>query len=234
MTPATSPANAPAAARFIAEVPHVKEVTLHAAAKLDFWRERLSAERLYPWEQAGAAEIIISATDLHWMGKRTYEVTLGLTVSARADAATRDGLYLLQAFNSSRLFAWMERTFFNTPYSLGRIQFSAQPPAAVTLSDAQGVMAELSMKPAAAPTLEQEEMWQGVIYLPGGRYFVARLGGHTQVYPFDPAAHTARFEARDRYPAFQWLLDCGLRPLEWHIRQDAIHARSRTFTRVRG
>jgi hypothetical protein len=97
---------------FIVEVRNVREVTLLAEAELATWQAVLKQAGLFPFNNQGKAELSISATDLGWMGWRTNEFTIGLTICEREQADTRDGLYLVHAFNSSRLFAWIERTFF--------------------------------------------------------------------------------------------------------------------------
>src|SRR5512139_362188 len=132
-------------ANFIVTVQHVKEVTLAAEADLAYWQNRLKGRRVYPFNQQGKAAIAISATELHSMGRRSNEVTIGLIVSERPAADSADALYLVQAFNSLRTFAWIERTFFATPYDLARIQVDEHAPVKVRLEDRAGVMLNLQM-----------------------------------------------------------------------------------------
>jgi hypothetical protein len=219
------------AAKFIVEVQHVREVTLAVEADLAYWQDRLKGKHLYPFNQQGKAAIAISATELHSMGRRSNEVTIGLVVCERPTADSPDALYLVQAFNSLRSFAWIERTFFTTPYQLGRIQVDEHVPVKVRLEDRAGVMLNLQMKTNAAPTTVRDEMWQGKIYLSRvGTYFVAKLGGRTEVYPFLPDADTLQFFDRAKYPVFQWLRESNLVAKEWRVRGDAVHARSKTFS----
>jgi hypothetical protein len=218
-------------AKFIVEVQHVKEVTLAAEADLVFWQARLQSERLFPFNQQGKAALVIGATDLHSMGRRSNEVTIGLVVCERPTADSPDALYLLQAFNSLRSFAWIERTFFATPYHLGRIQIDEHVPVKVRLEDRAGVMLNLQMKASAASPTTRDEMWQGKVYLSQvGKYFVAKLGGRTDVYPYSPETDTLQIFTRDAYPVFQWLLESNLAGKEWRIRSEAGHARSKTFS----
>jgi hypothetical protein len=217
-------------AKFIVEVQHVKEVTLAAEADLAYWRARLQSERLFPFNQNGKAALVISATELHSMGRRSNEVTIGLVVCERPTADSPDALYLVQAFNSLRSFAWIERTFFAAPYYLGRIRVDEHVPVKVRLEDRAGLLLNLQMKTNTAPVTTGDEMWQGKIYLPqAGKYFVAKLGGRTDVYPFSPEADTLQVFARDAYPVFQWLLESNLVGKEWRIRSDAAHARSKSY-----
>jgi hypothetical protein len=207
-------------------------VTLAAEADLGYWQARLKAERVVPFNQQGKAAFVISATELHSMGRRTNEVTIGLVVCERPAADSPDALYLVQAFNSLRSFAWIERTFFATPYALGRIQVDEHAPVKVRLEDRAGLILNLQMKTNTAPTTVRDEMWQGKIYLPHDtrKYFVAKLGGRTEVYPYLPEADTRQIFARDAYPVFQWLLESNVAGQEWRIRSSAVHARSKTFS----
>jgi hypothetical protein len=225
-------------AKFIVEVQNVREVTLAAVADLAYWQNRLEGERVFPFNQQGQAALVISATELHSMGRRSNEVTIGLIASEHSAADSPDALYLVQAFNSSRLFAWIERTFFATPYYLGRLQVDDHVPVKVRLEDRAGLILHLQMSAGAAPLASRDELWQGKIYLPRrkadaqrpGKYFVAKLGGRTEVYPFVPDADTLQLFGREAYPVFQWLLESNLVAKEWRIRSNAVHARSKTFS----
>jgi hypothetical protein len=219
-------------AKFIVEVQNVREVTLAAEADLAYWQTRLQGESVFPFNQQGKAAITISATELHSIGRRSNEVTIGLIVCERPAADSPDALYLVQAFNSLRSFAWIERTFFATPYNLGRIQVDEHVPVKVRLEDRAGLIFNLQMKTNTVPATTRDEMWQGKIYLPQAeKYFVAKLGGRTEVYPFLPEADTLQIFARDAYQVFQWLLESNLVGKEWRIRNDAVHARSKSFPR---
>ena len=172
------------------------------------------------------------------MGRRTNELTIGLVVCERPAADSPDALYLVEAFNSSRLFAWIERTFFSTPYCPGRIRVGDRIPAQIQLEDRAGTMLGIQMAAKATPVASQDELWQGKIYLPrrkadaqqSGKYFVAKLGGRTEVYPFVPDADTLQLFAREACHVFQWLLESNLVAKEWRIRSNAVHARSKTFS----
>ncbi len=218
-------------AKFIAEVQHVKEVTLTAEADLAYWQALLKGECVYPFNQQGHAALALSATELRSMGRRSNEVTIGLVVCERPAADSADALYLVQAFNSLRSFAWIERTFFSTPYQLGRIQVDEHLPAKVRLEDRAGVILNAQMQSHTAPTMVRDELWQGKIYLrQTGKYFVAKLGGPTSTYPFLPEVDTLHIFARREYPVFHWLIESALTGKEWRIRSEAVHARSKTYS----
>ena len=220
---------------FVAVVQHVKEATLVLHADLAFWQARLRGTGLHPYNAGGQAELALSATALAWQGSRTREFTLGLTVSRQPAGDRRDGLYLVHAFNSSRLFAFIERTFFQTPYYPAEITVAAGPPAPFTVGDARGSACQAAMAAARAPATVQDEDWRGPIYLGGTaarRYFIARLAGSTAVYPFLPGVDTLTLAPHPATPAFGWLVDSHAAGAEWRLRVDAVHARSRTFTEV--
>lgn len=205
---------------------------------MSFWQARLSSHGLFPFTTTGQADVVISATALYSMGRHTNELTIGVPACERPAADSFDGMFLVQAFNSSRLFAWIERTIFSTPYDLGHIQLDDRMPARISLADHGGPIIDLRQAPGAVLQHSQNEDWQGRIYLPrrgnerrgSGRYFVARLAGFTEVYAADAA--TVVLAPRPQCPALQWLLDSHWTPMLWRICHDALHARSRTFNQT--
>jgi hypothetical protein len=223
--------------KFIVTVKDVREVSLVAAADISFWREKVEPAGLFPFSLNGKAELTFSATDIRFLGKQTYEFTIGLAVSRQPDGSSLDGRFLVRAFNSSSLFAWIERTLFKTPYYPGFIRLEDQIPAWMTLSDARGPIIQAQMSTPVAPTHSQDQLWQGPIYLPAihekparsGRLFYASLGGFTVVYPYSTHDCSFVISHSAEYPFVQWLLDSQLTPIEWRIRSQAVHARSKTY-----
>ena len=225
--------------RYVAQINHVKEVILFGAADLPFWRERLSTQGLFPYDDKGQAALLITTTDLAWLGIRFQEMTVSVVVSQPEDGSRQDGFYLVRAFNSSHLLALAERTFFQTPYQHAQVQVEHQPPVSLALRGGSSPILRASMKGARPLMRRADEQWEGTIFLPRDanparapdRYFHARLGGDTETYPF--SSQTDLFElapaAHDR--AVQWLIASNFRAQEWRLRANATHARSRTFTR---
>ena len=78
------------------------------------------------------------------------------------------------------------------------------------------------------PSRSGEEGWEGPIFLPGGRLFFGRLRGHTLAYPFGPADVVSITPPRDN-GALQALLDSGFSGVEWRVRADATHGKSKTY-----
>jgi hypothetical protein len=85
----------------------------------------------------------------------------------------------------------------------------------------------------------RDELWEGPIYLPSSpgsdparrQVFFARLGGCTRSYPFDTARDSLAFQPSTSAPVVQWLLDSGFAATQWSVRDDAHHARTKTFRR---
>jgi hypothetical protein len=225
--------------KYAAQIAHVREVALVGTADLAFWTDRLRGENLFPTEREGRAELLLSGTSARFMGLPFQEVVLSVFVSRQAGGADRDRVYLPQAFNSRRLFAWVERNCFSTPYHHGEIHVEVGPPASVRL--AQGGRVPFRMEMAAGlesrqPTRNGPDGWEGPAFLPAtgrgadnpGKWFYAKLDGMTQTYPFVPGDVAALTPSPDR-PVFQWLLDSGFAGKEWVIRSDANHAKSKTY-----
>jgi hypothetical protein len=214
--------------KYIAEISGGREVTLVCAADYDYWQSRAAIEQLTIANVKGAAEIWLSAVQLRWMGVRFNE----LSISVRLDGD--DSALLIAAFNTSRLFALSERLFFSTPYRQERVEVIAQSPEQFALYD--GVKPALSARRgSAAESQLRDKVWQGTIWLPSSqpgmsrKHFYARLGGGTQVAPFD--AMSDELDLRpSRHAITQSLVESGIRGVEWRVRPNANHARSKTFT----
>lgn len=56
--------------KYVAELAHVREVSLPGSADLGFWAERLRGEGLTPVEHAGRARVLVVACDSKFFGVR--------------------------------------------------------------------------------------------------------------------------------------------------------------------
>jgi len=229
--------------KYVAEVAPVQEVSLLGAADLDFWREQLREEELFPAEVGGKAQLWLSAAGFRFLGIPSRELSVSLCVSHEEKGGTVDGLYLMQAFNASRAFAFIERTMFATPYAHAGVRVNAGQSATMELA-AGGVLAlRAEMSSPAAPSKREplrsgDECWEGPIFLPtrkgrnaGRLVFFARLAGLTEVYAFSPSEDVVTLHSVERFPVLGRLRESQLTPLEWSIRRGATHARSRTVAR---
>ena len=205
------------------------EVALYGTADLAFWREQLARESLFPLNVNGKAEVLISVPHLLWKGVRFNELSISIGVSAREDGGTPDGFFLPHAFNSNRLLAFMERMFFQTPYYYAEVQVSEQIPARFAVKHGAETAFKGRMIGKRDPVRREVEHFEGPVHLPGGKYFTARISGLTDFYPFSDEDVLSVNGVRET--VFGWLRASNFIPLEWRIRGDAVHGKSRTFRR---
>lgn len=224
--------------KYIAELVGVREVTLVGTAELAPWKAALECVGLTPFAPEGRAEISLSAADAVWKWKRFREVALGVSVSRRPSGDSHDGYYLACAFHSSRLFGWFERTCFKAPHVHAIIDVRDEIPAAVDIRNDGGFIIRASMGEARAPLREAMSGWDLPIFLPnrGGtrrstrNLFHGRVRGMTRVFPY--------LSDRDFFSVGDTSVDCGTAILkssgfvgvEWQVRSNAEHARSKTVS----
>lgn len=224
------------AAPYITVIPQVQEVNLAGSADLAFWQEHLAATGLAPTPGPGGAQVLLSAPDLRWGGIRFQELSLTVVVSQLSGGAPADGLYLAHAYNSSRALALLERVLFHTPYERRPLHIRTTAPVSITVPHRASTRLHAAMAPSAPLLWSRDDGWEGPIFLPGRagvrgrpRWFRAKVGGPTRAYRFDPSADTLviRPTAGDRL--LRLLADSQFTPVEWRLRTDATHARSRTY-----
>ena len=233
----------PQTVRYVAELKHVREVTLIGSADFGFWSDCLKAEGLVPLRCADtaqrcgdAAQVWVVSAEMVYLGVRFTEVSFSVRTTLAGNDGT-SGMRLLHAFNSSRIFAWCERTLFATPYAYGQCQISIQHPPTVRLDASGGSVLSAEMSPSArSPLRTGHESWEGPVFLPprgkrgDSRLFFARLSGHTMVYPFSSGDQFA-IDLSAGGEALQPLADSRFVPQEWVVRADATHGKSRTYRR---
>jgi hypothetical protein len=225
--------------QYAAVVDHVREVTLFGTADWGFWQERLRTEGLRPYSRDGRAELMIIATDLKWMGIRFNELSISVATGAGDAVSVRDGAFLVRAFNSSRLLAFAERTFFQTPYYPASVQVEDRVPCFFKLSEAGEGVLSAGMSGTAPRARSGDELWQGAVHLPtkpGSRrsLFFVKLSGQTEIYPFDSSSDALELKPPPGDNVLRWLAESNFAALEWHIRRDAVHAKSKTYKREQG
>jgi hypothetical protein len=144
-------------------------------------------------------------------------------------------MFLVAAFNTNWMLAWMERAFFKTGYLHAPIDFRFASPKGVELFLAESaveVESLIRIEQSAGQSEEStsEEFWEGRVHLSGRRYFRVKIAGATRKSAF-AAADVFKLLPSWRHPLPQWLIESDCRPVEWHIRESAVHARSKTFRR---
>ena len=230
--------------KYVAELAHVREVSLLGSADFAFWAERLKGEGLMPVEHATQARVMLMACDSKFFGMRFRELSFSVFVHRPDTSDPSNAACLVQAFNSSRFFAWSERTWFSTPYDHGMIEVNVGLPASIGLvlagqSVFRAEMAANSAAPTRVPARRGIEGWNGPIYLPSGkrdgtaagRLFFAKIEGETETFPFAPT-DSLTINPFSGSPILQALNDSHFVAREWQIRRDAKHAKSKTYRRM--
>jgi hypothetical protein len=231
--------------KWAAELAHVREVSLLGTADLAFWKDRLLKEGLLPAESDGRAQLLIIAADSKFVGVRFRELSFCVSVSPPDDGIRQDAAYLVRAFNSCRFFAFCERVFFSTPYYHGAVRVSASLPPSMHLVKKGEVVfaAAMGADPSGlgrGPSRCGEDGWHGPVFLPEGRrrggrqgkLFVARLHGYTRRYAFLPGTDSVAIGPSTDSEFLQALKDSHFAAREWIIREDATHAKSKTYKRA--
>jgi len=215
--------------KYIATVDGVREITLVGAADHRYWSERLAAEDLVPLKVNGRAEIWICADKLKWKGVRFAE----LSVSIRVGREGKD-IFLIAAFNTSRLFSWIERACFHTPYRRAPIDIDVQSLQSFALYDGKDM--SIRAERGNPATVERpDDAWEGRIYLPKGLagnkrlYFHAQLSGATASSAFEQSSSTLALHASPNHDVAKELLQSHFRGIEWRVRESGTHSRSKTF-----
>ncbi|MBA3484329.1 MAG: hypothetical protein H0T51_21205 [Pirellulales bacterium] len=231
--------------KWVAELAHVREVTLLGTADLPFWKNWLMKEQLLPYERDGKAQVLIVAAESKYMGVCFRELSFSVLVFREEEGILQDAAYLVRAFNSCRLFAFCERVFFSTPYYHGDVRISASFPVAVHLVKNGEVVFRAQMEadasgPGREPSRRGEDGWEGPIFLPKtwrgkgrrGKLFFARLQGDTKTYPFLPSKDSLTIKPSPDSEVLQALADSHFVAKEWAVREDATHARSKSYNRA--
>lgn len=207
---------------YISTITDVREVALRAAADLVYWRDRLRPERLAPFDDGGRAALLVTAIESRFRGIPFREMSISVLLD-------NGGAFLAHAFNSSRLLAFAERAFFQTPYHLARLDVDEHIPAWMAVDGGAAFNARMSHR--SEPGEPTDELFEGPIYLPGGRkVFHARLSGAGVRYPF-VADDILDIRPRPDIPIFARLAESGFAGQAWYVRAGAVHARSKTFAR---
>jgi hypothetical protein len=220
---------------YISTIKNVREIALSGTADLTFWQAKLRPQGLIPFAIDGNAALVITATKAKFMGIGFKEVAIAVAVAAPDDPAVQRGQYLAYAFNSSRLLAFAERLFFQTPYYPAEIEVEDHT-ASITVRDQASVIFKAAIAESTARERRENSVWEGKLFLPRdaakptipGKYFVARLAGETDIYPAS-AADTLVLKPPQPDHICQELIESGFTANEWRTRSNAVHARSASF-----
>jgi len=218
--------------KYAAVINNVHEVTLWGSAKLNFWKEHLKNFDFYPYVENRKAVIIISAINSKFKGIKFSELSVSLKISFAQNGKGDDGFYLFQAYNNVRLFSFIERKIFKTPYYTGKIILNNNIPPKLTLTANGLVILEFEMGNKKTLNEVKVEQHEFKILLPGNgekNYFHANLEGMTYSFNFTPNDKIIINENAEG--VWKLLKESGYTPLTWKIRNDSIHRKTKTFTR---
>ena len=229
--------------KYVAELDRVREISLLGTADLEYWRNALQDEDVTLGEVDGRAQVLIIAAAAEYMGLGFHEVSVSLILDG-FHGETVPGAYLLQAFNSRRFFVFCERVLFRTPYAHAEVDLNCWP-ALIEVSQRGTPIfrADNSADHALQerePEWIGEDGWNGPVLLPGGsrrdekdgRLFFAKISGETRVYPFLPSDGLVLKPAQG-CDVGQQLIDSGFTGKHWVVREDASHAKSKTYSRTK-
>jgi hypothetical protein len=228
--------------KYVAELAHVREVSLLGAADLSYWSARLADEALVPVTMDGRARVLIVAADSRYKGIRFRELSVSILVAPQANHSNEEAAYLVTAFNSRRIIAFCERVLFKTPYLYGDIRIpSLCPPSIQLVKDGDvvfGAEMAIGMPPALRePSTIGDAGWNGAIFLPRKRrqsssnLFFARLHGLTRTYPFLSTQDQLTLRPGRDTDVFRELVASNFVAQAWIVREDATHAKSKTYAR---
>jgi hypothetical protein len=230
--------------KYLATLTNVREVTLRGTADFLFWQNRLAAYDLTPVDRGGRAPILIIAANMAYTGIRFTEVSFSVDVMPPPAFPHPDAAFLIHAFNTSRMFAWSERLIFGTPYYHADCRISTSAPISIHVVQHDQTMFQAEMRsglPAATrePLRSGIELWEGPIFLPkktGARskrryVFYGKMHGHANVYPIRRDLDIVSIASTPETEAFQQLIDSDFVGEEWSVKEDATHARSKTYRR---
>jgi hypothetical protein len=229
--------------KWAAQLAHVREVSLLGTADLQFWTDWLRTEDLRPAECDGKAQLMVIAADAKYMRLRFQELSFSVMVQPQDSDAPQGAVYLVGAFNSRRFFAFCERVLFSTPYEYGGVALSTAMPAAIELARDRQTGFRAAMNTGRATQRETlracDDGWEGAVYLPSkgrqkrraDKLFFARLSGFTKVYPFVAGTDWLTIEPTVNSTVLRAIRDAQFVAKEWVIREDAEHAKSKTYKR---
>lgn len=225
------------AIKYIAEIKGGREVTLIGTADYEYWKDALVREQLAPVQISNRAELLLSAVELTWMGVRFRELSVSISVQEVNEPA-KTGVYLAAAFNTSKVFSFIERHWFHTPYRHAQVSVSMRDRWSFQLTDHANTILQAKRLGTTTPK-ECDTLWEGAIYLPKRKsgaqkrfeVFFAKLSGRTEIAPFKDSLDLIQLAASKRDPILQSLSDSRFTGIEWRVRSNATHARSKTYER---
>jgi hypothetical protein len=96
------------------------------------------------------------------------------------------------------------------------------------------------MAEASPAAKKHHDGWEGPVFLPRrmrrsgrpGMFFYARLHGLTRSQPFSPSSDRVVFLPGEEDRVLGLLASSDFKAIEWHVRDGAVHSKSRSYARA--
>lgn len=217
--------------KYVARIKNVHEVVVYGASDPQYWQSRLAELELAPLVVDGAAEIMIGAFRSRWMGIPFGETILCVRVVRQGPRAEEgEGAFLMQGYNTSGFFAWVERVRFKTPYLRGQVHLLEDEEFGFVVDGGPGHRfgARTELPPEDAEAIE--ENFEGAAYLPSGvdHHFGAFIQATRTTWPARPG-DALRHDEATAAGVLAPLAEGGFEIRRWATSKTAVHARTATF-----
>lgn len=226
------------AIKYVGQLYGVRELALLGTADLSWWRDHLAGEELEPIEVDQSARVLVTGLESKWMGMPFRD--LSVSVSARCLYGSKEEGYLLAgAFNASRFITFFERRWFKSPYQFRadlHVELGNQSTIRLGNEPAQDLIAEMGPRESEENPVPAEEMgYTGPLFIPKGRdrtinrWFMVKIHGLTSTIDYDAKRDRFEISSECTDPILSGLRASQFRGIEWFVRQNATHKRSKTF-----
>ncbi|MCB9838085.1 MAG: hypothetical protein H6813_02000 [Phycisphaeraceae bacterium] len=220
----------------IATITDVREIGIEGEADPAPWRPILEPLGLIAAVSDERVPVHCNTLSARWMGVRFREAIVVVEVFADRGGERTRAVFLDFAFQSSRLFACIERHRFRTGFQHAVIESRIAGAEGFSVRSGGEPILTASVAPGARSRERDDLVWEQPIYLPSRRsalrglrdVFHARISGDSLVFPFDPDSDRFEHAPGDRHPALSRLAEGGFRPLRWRTRAASTHSRSGT------
>ncbi|MGM0588912.1 MAG: hypothetical protein ACQETE_10880 [Bacteroidota bacterium] len=218
----------------------LQELVLVGSARSEYWEDILYPQNFAPRSKHGRVRLWLDFILGYWLRKPYFELRTLVEIELTKHERDEQGLYLVNALNSSRFLSFIERTMYNMPHQPADIAMQTHRPPAFQFREADTFIlkGQLSNKPDKIREYEvysEMRSWKGPVCLPDQhkglqtdkRLFVSAFEGRTKIVPFSEHLDTFEMNEQSNHPLLLHLLNSGYRAEEWQIRPQATHRRTK-------